>query len=106
MDSEVLHKEIQKMRQNRTPHSKNHEYWSEEESKRLSNLFDEGVGLSEIALQMGRTERAIVLKVNKDKLYAAVYAPRKTPDAMGCLCEKCTLKDTCESCGYKEDNHV
>jgi len=41
------------MRQNRTPHSKNREYWSKGDGEKLRGFFDEGVGISEIALQMG-----------------------------------------------------
>ena len=106
MDSERLRKEIQQMRQNRTPHSKNREYWSKEDGEQLRGLFDEGVGISEIALQMGRTERAVMLKINESKLYEAVYAPRKMPDDTGCLCKKCALNDACENCGCKEAQHV
>ena len=47
-----------------------------------------------------------MLKVNKDKLYEAVYAPRRTLDDARCLCKKCALNDACENYGYKEAGHV
>ena len=104
MDSEMLHKRIQKMRRNELPRGKKREYWSKEDGEKLKGLFDEGVGLSEIALQIGRTERAVMLKVNKDKLYEAVYAPRQPLDDTGCLCKRCARKEDCLAC--KEVGHV
>ena len=106
MDSKVLYKEIQRMRQNRTEKSKNRAYWSNDETEKLRGVFDEGMGISEIALEIGRTEKAVFQKINELKLYEAVNKPQKRSAVAGCRCNECMLKGECESCGFKEVSHV
>lgn len=42
----------------------NNGYWTEEEEKKLSSMFHMGTGISQIALELGRTERTVVQKIN------------------------------------------
>lgn len=101
MDSEMLHKEIQKMRQNRTEKSKNREYWSDGEIEKVSGLFYGGVDISEIALEIGRTEKAVFQKINGLKLYEAVNRPQSRSAPGICRCNECMLKGRCQNCGFR-----
>lgn len=79
-------------------------YWKEEERKLFIKMYNEGAGITELALQFGRSESAIMNQVDKLGLNPRVRASRK--EKLGCLCKECSLYDTCnrkeERC--EEDN--
>lgn len=105
--TEALHAMIRGLRQNRTPKSRTREYWSKEDNEKLEFLFCEGVGISEIAVDMERTERAIIQKINEAKLFETVNTPRDKGNDGTCYCDRCTVKGRCKECRYgKEESHV
>ena len=68
------------------------DYWMDYEKKRLKVRFDSGIGITEIALELGRTEPAVYQRIEKMDLYGRKQNPqrqrngKKLPD---CLCGRC-----------------
>ena len=68
------------------------DYWTDDEMNRLRILFDSGVGITEIALELGRTEPAVYQQIEKLDLYGRKQNPqrqrngKKPPE---CLCGRC-----------------
>ena len=65
-------------------------YWSKEDDKELKKKYDEGYGISEIAIEVGRTENSISKRIKDLKLDAKRYnTKRREPKQKGCICGKC-----------------
>ena len=68
------------------------DYWTDDEKNRLRILFDSGVGMTEIALELGQTEPAVYQQIEKLDLYGRKQNPqrqrngKKPPE---CLCGRC-----------------
>lgn len=45
------------------------EYWSNEDKEKIDNLFNQGVGITEIAMILQRSESAIMQQIEKQDLY-------------------------------------
>ena len=74
------------------------DYWSEEEKERLARLFEQGVGISEIAVLLQRTEPAVIQQIEKMDLYQRrEYPARRRNEAKPpvCLCKDCKLDRSC-----------
>lgn len=84
------------------------EFWSKEDQKKLTELFMEGEGISELALLFDRTEVSIFQQISKTGLLAmqsrSRNRQRKTPDDVQCLCPVCGVTE-CKNCG-KECGHA
>ena len=87
-----LHEQIKEMRRNSSFSQHNKDYWSEKNDKDLGRMYDEGYGISEIAVEMGRTENSIAKRIKDLKLDEKRYntKPKKSKPAE-CLCDKCDL---------------
>lgn len=74
------------------------DYWSDNEREQLTELFVEGVGISEMAIELQRTEPAVFQQIEKMDLYGRKDHPkrRKYKPRCGCLCSNC--RDDYESC--------
>ena len=78
------------------------EYWSKEQDEQQMKFFEEDAGLTEMALDLGRTEVSIVFRL----LSMGAFLPQSRPrspnknkdEKNGCRCPKCTRTD-CENCG-------
>ena len=78
------------------------DYWTEEEKQQLITMFNEGVGLTEIALRLQRSEPAIFQMIEKMDLYNRKEQPvrkKSPPKPPACLCENCQLNP--DQCPYK-----
>jgi len=78
------------------------DYWTDDEKQQLVNKFNEGDGITHIALQLQRTEPAIFQMIEKLDLYNRKECParrKSTPKPPACLCENCQLDP--ELCPYK-----
>lgn len=84
------------------------EYWTQAEVQQLEECFYNGVGVSEAALQLERSEAAVFQQIAKMGLLAGQCRPRspkkKTPVPGRCLCPECDVAD-CQNCG-KECAHA
>ncbi len=70
------------------------DYWKDDEKDQLISLFYDGIGLSEIAVILQRTEPAIIQQAEKLDLYQRKAAPvRRKNQAKEpqCLCSSCSL---------------
>lgn len=68
------------------------DYWDQDEKKRLEDMFDDGVGISEIAIRLQRTEPAVIQQIEKLDLYRRKDHPKRrrmASKACSCLCPSC-----------------
>lgn len=70
------------------------DYWTDEEKEQLVKLFQEGEGITAIAIRLQRTEPAIMQQIEKMDLYRRKAAPvrrKGAPKPPTCLCINCEL---------------
>ncbi|KAB4839029.1 hypothetical protein GMD88_01430 [Pseudoflavonifractor sp. BIOML-A6] len=70
---EAMQENIKRMRRNTANSPNSKEYWSNDDMEKLGKMFCDGMGISQIALLMGRTERAIYQKIMESQLFDPVY---------------------------------
>lgn len=73
------------------------DYWEQDEKERLEEMFDDGIGLSEMAIRLQRTEPAVIQQIEKLDLYR-LYRRKDHPKRDGntdrlprCLCPLCKV---------------
>ncbi len=69
-------------------------YWEDDEKDQLVRMFHNGVGITEMAMALQRTEPAIIQQVEKMDLYQRKASPSRRKNqakAPQCLCGCCTL---------------
>jgi len=72
------------------------ECWSDEEKDRLKFLFDNGYGITEIALMLERSEPAVFQQVEKMDLFGRQMNPvRRKKLRCKCRCGSCPLREVC-----------
>lgn len=90
------------LRNGEVPAEHSGEYWSKEDIQLLVRLYcQEGIGISDIALQLGRTEGAVCQQLTKMGLLSAQgkHRSRKKKETIPqCYCSICQVKD-CVNCG-------
>ena len=77
-------------------------YWSPEEKRQLEELFFAGVGITEIAVRLQRTEPAVIQQIEKQDLYqrSQYHQRQRSPrEHCTCLCGRCGLAPEC--CPYR-----
>ena len=81
------------------------EYWTPIQDETLRSMFAEGYGISEIACHMNRTERSVIQRLEKNKLFPTINKKR-TPATTHhtCLCKKCEHYQICGIRRNTEDN--
>ena len=81
------------------------DYWTQEEREKLARLFDSGAGLTDIAIQLQRTEPAVYQQAEKLDLYQRKEKPARhrndPPPPSFCLCDRCRVDVT--SCPRRID---
>ena len=94
MTSEEMREATKKMRFEDSVESNRN--WTDSEREKLKSLFNNGYGITEIALELERTERAV-----NQELYHQDCYPRKKrtyrrkEKVTGCLCSQCGVRDEC-----------
>ena len=76
-------------------------YWSKEDREKLCQLFGANCSISQIAVEMGRTERAVFNQLDKAGLFNPQSKPRgrRACSSEGqYLCPDCNVK-TCQNHG-------
>ncbi len=89
---------IKRMRRKTFRLDREGDYWTQEDREQLTRLFHDGVGLTEIAILLQRTEQAINQQIEKMDLYEREDNPsrrRREDREPTCLCGKCALKTAC-----------
>ena len=68
---------IKNMRRRTTRLEREGDYWTESDKKELESLFIAGYGISEIAIQLQRTEPAVFQQIEKMDLYQRKEYPTR-----------------------------
>ena len=86
-------------------------YWSEKDRKTLVNAFEHGVGVSEAALLLKRSEPAIMQQMIRERLmqFETKKRNRSAKKSAKCLCPTCECRDTCDkvmrkNCSNQKEN--
>lgn len=94
LDEKEFTEAVKNMRRRTKKMEHEGDYWTAEEREKLARLFDDGIGLTEIAILLQRTEPAVSQQVEKLDLYQRKENParRRDPDKSPvCLCGNCKL---------------
>ena len=89
---EAFQESVRSMRHQTLRADRAGDYLTDDDKNRLRILFDSGVGITEIALELGRTEPAVYQQIEKLDLYGRKQNPqrqrngKKPPE---CLCGRC-----------------
>ena len=86
-----LQQSLRELRSHRKLPEREGEYWSDEEREKLSQKFNEGAGISEIAVLLNRSEPAIMQQIEKLDLFDRKENPRRqrVTRQLNCLCGRC-----------------
>lgn len=106
MINEREYSETVKSMRNRTKRlEREGDYWTQEEREKLVRMFGNGEGITDIAIQLQRTEPAVFQQIEKLDLYQRKENPirhRNDPKPPSCLCDACQADETacprCTSC--------
>ena len=72
--------------------------WHDDEKFKVKFMFEEGYGISEIAMEVQRTEHAVMQQIEKMDLYQRALNPKRrklSAKIPVCLCKVCTLDSGC-----------
>ena len=70
------------------------DYWSEDDRQILKSMFEEGEGISEIALRLERSESSVFQQLISLNMFADNRTSRARKRTLsGCRCETCTVPD-------------
>ena len=86
-----LQQSLHELRSHRKLPEREGEYWSDEERENLSRKFNEGAGISEIAITLHRSEPAIMQQIEKLDLFDRKENPwrQRAARQLNCLCGRC-----------------
>ena len=93
MNDYGLEEAIKNMRNRGIRLGREGDIWSQNEKGRLEELFYEGVGISEMAIRLQRTEPAVIQQIEKMDLYQRKSYPKRRRSfakSGSCLCQQCT----------------
>lgn len=93
MNEHGLEEAIKNMRNRGIRLDREGDIWSQDEKDRLEELFYEGVGISEIAIRLQRTEPAVIQQIEKMDLYQRKSYPKRRRSfakSGSCLRQQCT----------------
>ena len=66
------------------------EPWSEADNSSLKKLFYDGCGITEVAVHLGRSERATYKQIENLGLFKKIYnTSEKAKQSMKCMCPTC-----------------
>ena len=105
-----LQQSLRELRSHRKLPEREGEYWSDEEREDLSRKFNEGAGISEIAVALHRSEPAIMQQIEMRYLFDRKEKPLRQLAArqLNCLCGRCgndpALCPFREQCTAKKEN--
>ena len=101
-----IHESLATLRNGGNTPERSGDYWSESDLSELERLFWDGIGMSEIAIYMQRTEVAIYQQLLKLGVLARQCVPRTRREKSvnrGCLCPDCS-NPNCAYCGKEHPN--
>ncbi len=82
------------------------EYWGNDEREKLTSLFFSGAGISQIALELQRSEMAVIQQLIVGKLLTTPGVTRtRKPKIPHCLCAECLLDGKCANRPFCQEGH-
>ena len=92
MDQEKYREAVRNVRHSPASLERRGECWSEEDKEKLSEMFNDDIGITEIAVILKRLETAIMQQIEKmnlcgHKLYPA--RQKNCTEPSKCLCDTC-----------------
>ena len=97
-DNETKRKErVRAMRQRTAQLEREGMYWTEDEKEQLRQSIWDGLDITEIALNLQRTEMAILQQAQLMGLYGKARKCPSRKQKGKCLCEQCLQKESCTS---------
>lgn len=85
---------VKNMRKSAVRLERQGDYWSEEDKENLSKMFSEGVGITEMAVVLQRSESAVMQQIEKQDLYLRKQYPCRQKNCSTpakCLCDACIV---------------
>lgn len=72
-------------------------YWKEEEINRLIEGHNDGIGISELAVELSRSESAIIQQMYREGLLVTPETKKRnrSPKPEPPACETCEMKEEC-----------
>ena len=100
-------KQVMDMRFNGSGLDNDGKIWSEADKRLLVEYFNECVGITEIALRLGRSEPAITQQLKKEGLFES-ETQRRFPrfPKSDCLCPRCKNYFSCPQAQENNENSV
>ena len=98
MTEDAFQEAIRNIRNNLSRLERAGDYWSEEDRERLKQMFGEGIGISEIAIRLQRTEPAVFQQSEKMDLFHRKDRPRRRKGSQRsckCHCSTCGVDKRC-----------
>ena len=94
MDQEKYREAVRTVRRSPALLERRGEYWSNEDKEKVDNLFNQGVGITEIAMILQRSESAVMQQIEKQDLYLRKQYPCRQKNCSTpakCLCDTCIV---------------
>ena len=95
-DSRLDPEEVKAMRKGLCGLDNRGNYWGEKDLEELEKLFDSGIGITKIALILGRTETAVMQQLTNRKCFREEVPHRDRSNEDQCRCSKCYQRRTCQ----------
>lgn len=95
INDDIFTETVRNMRKRTSRMEREGDYWDESEKEQLRQLFNDNVGITAIAVQLQRTEPAVIQQIEKLDLYQRKEFPmrrRKIVKEPGCLCGRCQME--------------
>ena len=109
MTEDVFSDAVKSLRNRNSRLEREGDYWAADEKERLQKMFDSGVGLSEIAIRLQRTEPAVFQQAEKMDLYHRKDHPRRRRNGKKpyqCPCPTCGVDHSlCPRHDNEEEGH-
>ena len=86
----ITREQLIALRQGSSP-SQHRDYWTKEERQQLQILYEQGFGISEMAIIFNRSECAIYNQIEAMGLSQKIHKPKKK--SKKCKCAKCNCED-------------
>ena len=94
MTEEAFYESVRSLRNHKDQLEREGDYWSDEDRERLKDMFEDGVGITEIAIRLQRTEPAVFQQIEKLDLYRRKDRPRRRRSlgkTCSCYCSICEV---------------
>ena len=94
MDNQEFTETVRNMRNRTARMEREGDYWTDDEKQELVRLFNSGVGITESAVRLQRTEPAVGQQIEKMDLYQRKDNPKRRRNTFKepeCLCSTCPL---------------